>query len=254
MNYYKKYLKYKTKNEKIKKQLGGNGEEQFEIDLFESYGIQTMDKMEEDEIEENVEIPNKFFISCHGTRLVNESIAKIKIPENFFIHFQAENGQTCALDDYIDKMSRICYNDEELLSWFKNVNYGNYTNRDIKPEFWNRRWCNKYAPNSVIHDCILSGAEGEEISSMVVFCGSVIGGQIMLKILPTEEYLLSQIIIMIIKYVTSENILPPYNVFCSFCLVNNNEFNNDIYLEQRQISIKSPFLYTFENTTQPVDY
>lgn len=255
MNYYRKYLKYKTKNEKLKKQLGGGGaDDQFEIDLFEKYGIQTMDKMEEDEIEEDVEIQNKFFISCHGMRLVNSSIAKIKVPENFFIYFQAENGQTCALDDYIDKMSRICYNDNELLSWFKNVNYDNYREGEPKPEFWNRRWCNKYVPNSVIYDCVLSGADEEAISSMVVFCGSIIGGQIMLKIMPTEEYLLSQIITMIIKYITRESILPPYNVFCSFCLVNNNDVNNDIRSEQQHISLTYPSLYTFENVTPPVDY
>lgn len=257
-SFYKmKYLKYKQKNKMLLNQNAGSYEKykNNENSLFEEFGIQTFQKMDDEDTYENVEFPDKFFISCHGSRFTNKSIAKIIVPKDFVIYFQAEMGATCKIDSGIDTITRICYNDEELVSLFKNVSYGKYTEFDIKPEFWNRKWLNKYVEGSVINDCILSGdIDTDEISSMVVFCSNVIGGQILLKFSHKENHLLSQILVKLLKYIEHENIQPPYNVFCSFCLTNDDNYYKEIYEEQSRISQHHTNLYTFNSETSPVDY
>jgi hypothetical protein len=231
--------------------------EEYERNLFCQYGILTHGDLTDGYLieKENIEISNKFFISCHGSRINNSSHARIRVPENFIIYFQAENGGICELDDNVDKIPKICYNDSELLLWFKNVSYGLYTDKDTKPEFWNRRWVNKYVHGSIINDCLLSGDKDTEvISSKVVFCSSVIGGQILWEFLPGKEILLSKLLIQILNYINFESILQPYNIFCSFCLKNDNRYHENITQEQNEINEIYPQIYTFEESTNPVDY
>lgn len=254
-SFYKtKYLKYKQKNNVISKQNGGNNQD-IESSLLEQFDIQTYHAMEENEINENISFPNKFFISCHGSMLTHNSLAKILIPNNFTIYFQAEIGTTCQIDSGIDTISRTCYNDEELMSLFKNVSYGTHNATDIKPDFWNKKWLNKHVGGSIINDCLLTGdMYTDEISSVVVHCSNIIGPQILLKISHTQNYLLSQILVKIFKYLQTENIQPPYNIFCSFCLTNDNNYYQQIYNEQFKISQSYPQLYTFNTETPSVEY
>lgn len=269
MSYHKKYIKYNTKNKKIINFIKRGGkpgssfgemivDDEDEINALSQYGILTHDDLNDDEeyeLDEDIEINDKFFISCHGSRIDNPSHSKIRVPENFIIYFQVENGETCTLDDYVDKIPKICYNDEELLSWFKNVSYGSYADGDQKPEFWNRRWVNKHVPGSIINDCLLSGNEDTEvISSTVVFCSNATGGQILWEFSPSKEILLSKLLILILQYIKLERIAPPHNIFCSFCLNNDNIYREDINQEQLRINQRYPQIYTLEGSTNPVDY
>lgn len=293
MNYYLKYIKYKNKYINLKKINGGMNnkrkhEKQISEDidpkketkLFKEFKIPEKEIFRKqldfypsfDDISNN-EIFNKFIISCHGEQLINKKYNKIKIPKGYEIYFQAENGNECHLDEYDANPLKFCYNDDELLNQFRNVQYK--TEEDII----GRKWMNKYCEGDIIYDCALQGNNNEIISkiktindqiykctinnneqyecindhnkkirfkvlneknkkyqetiiSKVIFCDKTFGFVEILDINYYKDILLSDIIVIINEYITTNSLSGPYKIFCSFCLVQNQDYEKILFTKQ----------------------
>ena len=234
INYYNKYLKYKKKYVLMKKKLGGANKRHFDINyphydelteaqMFKKNNLKSTLESKEYFIEP--EIKNKFVISSHGALLTNTHYNKIKVPENFTIYFNTTNGETCEIDEGTDQRESICNDDKEFINMFKNVSYGLKNTQPIENReiYWNKRWVQKYIAGNIIYECVLNGdTQTNLISSNISFCSTILGLQIIYELKPKSDYLLSQLLFYIMKYIKDENIEPPYNIFCSFCLDNDN--------------------------------
>ena len=291
MNFYLKYIKYKHKY-LYTKNLIGNGKEEKktksdnikkagltiekknkseleEEEIFKKIGIPTnrsiIKKTNEDILYNQNIFPNKFFINCHGSQIIN--IKKIRIPKNFIIYFQSENNEKCSLER--DTNEEICYFDENIINEFRNIDYDYWmsTPDPVKPVFWNKRWLNKYTEDMIIYDCLLGRNEKKDTSSNLIFCSSIVGIQVLYKLDTKIPILFSQLIKDILIYIVDESIQPPYHIFCSFCIVQHEisldhsnalkkvqDEINDIYTKIQQMlnysSVQS--LYSDENISESV--
>jgi len=186
-------------------------DEDVEEDVFRKYGLPTkkyigqemdMDVDEGDTFEMESE---KFYISSHGLRLLHPDFQQITIPANMYIYFQSQFGNECARYDWEDMIPYICYH-QDFLDTFRNVSTGG--------------WINMCPPGTVIYDCLLT--PGERFLSNVMVCDRTVGPQIIMNLNP-GGVLLSSVLRDIMGYATLHRLNPPYNIFCSFCLVDNHD-------------------------------
>ena len=184
-------------------------DQEIEEDTFRKFGIPTKqfirDELEMDVDDEDI-IPmesEKFYISSHGSRLLHDDFEQLIIPDNMTLYFQTEFGNTCSRYDWEDMIPYICYH-EDFLDSFRNVSTGG--------------WINQCPPGTVIHDCLLT--PGEKFLSNIMVCDKTVGPQIILNLNP-RGVLLSEALRQIMLYALSNRLSQPYNIFCSFCLVDN---------------------------------
>jgi len=245
----KKRQKRRTRK-RIKRQIGkgpkkdgyGYDSEQYDLKkeqaLFSQFSIPTKRDIAEelmlgpieaeDFFEEGTDTPfkiqNKFFISSHGSQLLHSSFAHIIIPDNMTLYFQSRNGYSCSRPDTQDTINYVCYHPdfEEL---FQDEN-GN--------------WTNECVTGMSIPDCELSF--DEHFLSKVIVCGNEINGaQTILKILLNHDILLSEVLLHIHKYMT-RHALGNVRIFCSFCLLPNYHYNQQLINKQYQIQTQMPQL------------
>ena len=122
--------------------------------------------------------------------------------------------------------------DYEFIDEFRNILYTGENDKN---------WLYKYDSNTIIYDCILSG--DNKMNSAVSFCSAGIGYQKILNLEQNSNYLLSELLFYIVEYIMREKITPPYNIFCSFCLGDDNTMNQDIKNYQDSIKAKVPFFF-----------
>jgi hypothetical protein len=233
MNFYYKYLKYKKKYLLLK----GGGKrgrdddynDEREIKLFRENDLLTNNDLEI----EHLYFSQKFVISAHGSQLVDHTIYKIRIPENFYIYFQSCNGESTLTQDY--DMSLVCFDDDDFVGEFENKQRRpDYNDDENSRTFY---WRNKYNPGDIIYDCSLGPDYQDEteptkkslFKAKIYFCGTDITDIIYDlaaedKILKDtgktndKSVLLSQILYYIQYYIEQNAISPPYDIFCSICL------------------------------------
>lgn len=263
MNYYDKYLKYKNKYLKLKYKIEGGGKRiryPNNTNLLNKFNLPVYKEGKYDNSSMS-EYKNKIVINTHGSQLVDPEFYKIKVPENFVIYFQSENGETCRLDDDVEDNTTktMCYNDFEFIQSFKNIEFGYYQDNfsiNERPLYSEREWINKHVGNSVIYDCMLSGDSNKKlISSQVISCSHTIETQVLIELGSKDIILLSQIL-QYIQYKINKNNLEPhidgkYHIFCSFCLENDTSSPN-IKNEILRIQRKNLLNLTKKNITAPV--
>ncbi len=183
-----------------------------EMEFFKKHGIPTTESIYEElypddddyDDDANIEMTSQhFFISSHGKRLLHPDFPRITVPENVFLYFQSDDSKTCSRYSEQDTVGFVCYN-EEFFDDFRNVTEGG--------------WVNAHGPRDVIYDCLLT--PDEIFLSKAIVCDKTFGTPTILDI--TQPILLSDVIIAIKNYVHRNRLEPPYNIFCSFCLVDSN--------------------------------
>ena len=220
-------------------------EEEEEEDEDEDEDEEEEEDEEEDEEAEITQYFGKtrFIISAHGSTLSSlPTIKYFKIPtidndlsdssnNNINIYFET----LCTIDN--PDSGSVINQYEDITACKEKEFYDNFkvatdTEND---DFIGYKYANKFTSGSIIKDCILNcdrkynDIEKDGYPGFVINCDKEFeqrNNNFILKFIPNEEYFLSNIIILIKEYAIKNNIKGPYNIYCSFC-INEDEVNNE---------------------------